>query len=95
MTPEGKIKLLVKVVLKQYPVYGWWPVPAGYGENSLDYVGCINGKFFAIETKAPGKKLTPRQLEISERIQKAGGKVFVVCDEESLDALEDWLFLDN
>jgi penicillin-binding protein-related factor A (putative recombinase) len=37
------------------------PVPSGYGESTLDYIGCYKARFFAIETKKPGGKLTPRQ----------------------------------
>ncbi len=92
MTPEGKVKAAAKRILSKYPVYGWWPVPIGYGENSLDYVGCINGVFFAIETKAPGKSMTARQVKISKRICRAGGHVFVIDGSAyQLEDLEAWL----
>lgn len=92
MTPEGKVKAAVKKLLSQYHgIYGWWPVPCGYGENSLDFVGCFHGRFFAIETKAPGKKPTRRQGHVIERIKAAGGMAFVVDGDQSLLDLEMWL----
>lgn len=91
MTPEGKTKAAVKRLLSKYKIYGWWPVPCGYGENGLDFVGCFWGLFFAIETKAPGKKPTRRQAHIIERIKASGGAVFVVDGDESLKVLEDYL----
>jgi hypothetical protein len=57
MTPEGKVKAAVNKVLARYKkIYRFMPVPYGYGESSLDYLICVNGRFVAIETKAPGKK---------------------------------------
>lgn len=83
-TPEGKVKAEVKKVLGQFGdrIDGFWPVPSGLGESHLDYVGCVSsprgGLFFAIETKAPGKKPTPRQLFRIETVRKAGGVAFVI-----------------
>lgn len=84
-TPEGKVKAAVKKVLADYSHYGYWPVPAGYGESTLDYVGVINGRGFLIETKAPGKIMTPRQKQIAARARRAGARVFVI---DSVDSLE-------
>lgn len=83
-TPEGKVKADVKKVLAQFgdKIDGFWPVPSGFGESHLDYVGCIDtpsgGRFFAVETKAPGKKPTPRQSLRIANVKKAGGVVFVI-----------------
>jgi hypothetical protein len=77
-TPEAKVKAEVKKLLARYSVYGHWPVPGGYGAQTLDFLGCINGIFFAIETKAPGQKPTPRQQLTIEAIIKSNGIVFVI-----------------
>lgn len=79
-TPEGKVKTAVKNVLAEFgeQIDGFWPVPSGYGESHLDYVGCCCGTFFCIETKAPGKKPTPRQIERKRRVERAGGICFVI-----------------
>jgi hypothetical protein len=93
-TPEGRIKRMVKTILKQYPrTYGEWPVPSGFGKSGLDYHGCSGGRYFAIETKAPGGKVTPRQALCIDQIRLAGGKVFVIDGPHCPDyqALIDWL----
>jgi hypothetical protein len=79
-TPEGKVKAQVKKILESFgdKIDGFWPVPSGYGESHLDYVGCANGTFFCIETKTPGKKPTPRQQERIRRVRAANGLAFVV-----------------
>lgn len=94
MTPEGKVKAKVKKILAKFEIYGWWPVPSGYGESSLDFIGCINGRFFAIETKAPGKAPTPRQEECIRRMKAAGAEVFVIDDSaQSYRELEVFLHM--
>lgn len=89
-TPEGKVKRKVSDLLKSVPgVWYTMPVPSGYGESTLDYLGCYNGLFFAIETKAPKKKPTSRQQNTIDDIQRGGGKVFVI-DGNTME-LEIWL----
>jgi hypothetical protein len=91
MTPEGKIKAKVKRALNALPrCYSFMPVQQGLGASTLDYLCCINGHFVAIETKAPGKKMTPRQQMTAETIVKAGGHAFVVDGDESLERVM-WL----
>lgn len=65
------------------------PVPSGYGESTLDYIGCYRGKLFAVETKAPGKKPTNRQQQIIDSIKRAGGAVFVIDGDTT--ELEQWI----
>lgn len=92
-TPEGKIKAKVNTLLKGYLVYKYMPVPSGFGVQTLDYLICYNGKFAAIETKAPGKKPTAIQQNVIRDILTAGGTVFVI-DGEDCDGfreLRDWL----
>lgn len=91
MTPEGRVKLKVKAVLNAYGAYHFWAVQTGFGARTLDCLGCHNGQFFAIETKAPGKSMTEQQEAIAERIEYASGPVFVISDIVDLEALEDWL----
>jgi len=95
VTPEGKIKKLVKAVLAKYnPRYEYWPVPGGYGASSLDCLVCYHGWFIAIETKAPGKKPTPRQELCIDEIKQAHGTVLVIDSEEGCRELErrlEWI----
>ncbi len=91
MTPEGKVKLKVKAMLNAYGAYHFWPVQTGMGARTLDCLGCHNGQFFAIETKAPGKKMTEQQEAIAERMAYSRGAVFEISDKVGLEELEDWL----
>lgn len=91
-TPEGRIKDQLKKRLKQLNLkYEFWPVQMGFGSTTLDCLLCINSTFVAIETKAPGKKLTPRQTKTRLDIEAAGGFVFVVDSEQSLNDTMDVL----
>lgn len=94
MTPEGKVKKEVKKVLNRYYISFHCPVQAGFGTPSLDFIGCHCGRYLAIETKAPGKKPTPRQVNTAKEITRCGGKVFVIDSTENTDTyadLEDWI----
>lgn len=82
MTPEGKIKAKVKRALATLPKrYSFMPVQNGMGAPSLDFINCINGFFLAIETKTPGKQLTPRQKTTALAIRDALGVVYVIRDD--------------
>ncbi|RLA43275.1 MAG: hypothetical protein DRR04_10325 [Gammaproteobacteria bacterium] len=50
----------------------------GFGAPSLDFIGCHVGHFFAIETKAAGKKPTDRQRITMGEMARCGGKIFVI-----------------
>lgn len=93
MTPEGRVKKDLRKLLNSYGavLYHYWPVPSGYGEQSLDVLCCHKGAFFAIEAKAPGKKPTGRQRATMKSMALSGGLVFVVDGPESLQNLKDWL----
>lgn len=94
-TPEHRIKSLVKKLLDSYSPAVWYfmPVQRGLGckRGVPDFVGVCNGRFFSVETKAPGKKPTQLQWYMMGLIGKAGGKAFVVDNTESLSTLERWL----
>lgn len=94
-TPEGKVKALTKRLFKElqregYPLFYHMAVQNGMGSPTLDFTGCANGKYFAIETKALGKDLTPRQETTAADIEKAKGKVFVVRSKEDLREFLKW-----
>ena len=97
-TPEGKIKKMVNKVLDEFSdpltgagLYRYWPVPSGFGASSLDCIVCYEGVFLAIETKAPGKKPTPRQELCIVQIEHASGKVFVIDNEAGCELLRQHL----
>lgn len=94
MTPEGKVKERVKRILKRYhPVlYAHWPVQAGFGSPTLDCNGALLGRAFSIETKAPGKKPTARQLDTMIEMKAAGIKIFLIDGAKfPYTTLEVWL----
>lgn len=95
VTPEGKVKKMVRELLEGYrsrdKLYYFMPVQGGYGQALLDFYGSHLGRFFAIETKAPGKHLTDRQIIIRDGIIRSGAKVFVIYDAESMKELRVWL----
>lgn len=92
-TPESKIKDHVKAKLAVYKprLYAHWPVQNGMGAPTLDCNGSINGRAFAIETKAPGKKLTPRQEITAHEMREAGVRVFVIDGPPGIHELHQWL----
>lgn len=89
-TPEGKVKQKISNVLRNTPgLYYFMPVPGGFGQSTVDYIGCYCGLFFAIEAKKPGGKPTQRQTQIMNAMEKAWGKVFVIDGDTT--ELEAWL----
>ena len=93
-TPEGRVKDGVKMVLAKYKVYYHCPVQNGMGAPSLDFIGCHVGHYFGIETKAPGKRPTPRQIITMDSIIRCGGKIFVIDGTDKTDTyndLDEWI----
>lgn len=95
-TPEGKIKDMVKELLKKYKCYYLMPVQFGYGPAGLDFHCCVEFMgwpiAFWIETKKPDEVLTPRQDNLrKDLITKWKARVFVVDDIHSLKEVERWL----
>lgn len=84
---EKTIKTAVKKRLDELGAYHHWPVQTGYGTRCLDCHGCLDGLYFAIETKAPGKVPTVIQEATIKRIRAAGGLVFVVDTTEQARGL--------
>lgn len=101
VTPEHKVKVRVKRILDQYRdyLYAHWPVQMGFGAPTLDCNGSLkpphleNGIPFSIETKAPGKKPTARQIQTMQEMRKGGIKIFVIdgTDVFPYSNLERWL----
>ena len=90
-TPEGQVKAAVRELLKEHGAYWHCPVQNGMGKPSLDFVCCHQGRYFAVETKADGKKMTKRQELTAEEIIAAKGRVFEVVGTSGIAALQHWL----
>lgn len=67
------------------------PVGTGYGSPTLDYLGACHGQAFAIETKAPGKGLSPRQEGMLDDMANGGITVFIIDGPPGFRLLEAWL----
>lgn len=82
MTPEGRVKVKVRKVLKDLGLYYFSPTTGGYGYSGVpDIVICAKGHFIAVECKAGRGKLTELQRAQLKRIKEAGGLAFVVTDK--------------
>lgn len=93
MTPEAKVKARVVKQLKEMGVYYFSPVTGGFGRSGVsDIVGCMNGKFFAIECKAGKGVTTALQDKNIEAIRSNGGFAIVV-NEDNMDAVTTLLKL--
>lgn len=95
MTPEGKVKQAVVKYLKEMKAWYHLPVSLGMGQHGIpDIVGCHNGRFFAIEVKAPGRRgeanrgASGLQVLQMDKIRTAGGFTMVFDGEG-----EDWFIL--
>lgn len=78
MTPEGQVKEALKKFLKEIGAYYFMPVPSGFGKHTVDFLVCYKGRFFGIETKAPGINKATRAQEVAmDDIYRAGGSCCV------------------
>lgn len=99
LTPEGKVKTLVRRELILRGAYYFFPVQAGYGAATVDILACVPriigaedvgkrfGIFYGIETKAFNGQATARQQLCLDTINTASGIAGVVRDETSLAEL--------
>lgn len=96
-TPEGRVKARLKHRLRDTfgdKIYLFMPVQSGYGAAGLDFHCAFYGWHIGIETKADAtKKLTPRQEQVRQQMLRAGGKVYVVRNDEDIERMIADLFL--
>lgn len=91
MTPEAKVKKKVRELLDDLGAYYFFPPANGYGRAGIpDIVGCILGRFVAIECKAGKNTTTALQERELSRIEESGGFTFV-ANEHNLDELKEAL----
>lgn len=87
-TPEGRVKDAVKRRLKELGVWWYCPVQNGMGVVGIpDFICCADGRFVAIETKAPGKRsnTSANQDARIREIRGANGIAVVIDDVSQLD----------
>ena len=87
-TPEGRVKAAIKKWLKERQIWFYMPMQSGMGVVGIpDFICCWNGKFLAIEAKAPGKRssTTANQDQRIHEIRSARGYAIVVDDANQLN----------
>ena len=93
-TPEGRIKNKLDKMLKSFNRIWFYSPQAGpFGRAGIpDRVAVIGGRFVGIECKADkSKKPTPLQVNCMKEIEMAGGKCFVVYDDETIEEVRKWI----
>ena len=90
-TPEAAVKAAVRKILNSMDVYHFMPPGNGFGRAGIpDIIGCMDGKFIAIECKGGKGKTTALQERELAWIGDAGGFAFV-ARETNLDELKQLL----
>lgn len=84
---EEDVKAAVKEIIKATPNCYWFMPPAnGYGRAGVsDLVGCVSGRFFAVETKFGYGKPTANQLREIAKVKASGAPAWIV-NEKNLEA---------
>lgn len=90
ITPEGRVKADVKKYLAS--IGAWWTMPmgTGFGKSGVpDFIVCLNGRFVAIETKAPGKLRNTTAMQKAQigAINASGGLAVVIDDVDQLKGI--------
>ena len=84
MTPEGKVKMKIKAILKEEGVYYAMPIGTGFGNSGIpDFLCCVNGRFLGIEAKANGGKPTELQKKNLKDIETSGGYTAIINENAS------------
>lgn len=91
MTPEAKVKKRISAILTSVGAWYFMPIGGAYSRAGIpDFVGCLSGRFFAIEAKAGKGRTTALQEKEISLIKHAGGFALVV-NEKNIEELEPLL----
>lgn len=92
-TPEGRIKARLDRMLKAEGIWYYSPQAGPFGVAGIpDRVAIVFGQFVGIECKADKtKKPTALQVKCMRDIEQAGGKCFVVFDDETIEAVRGYI----
>lgn len=92
-TPEGRVKARLDKMLKAEGVWFYSPQAGPYGVSGIpDRVVVVVGQFVGIECKPrKTKKPTALQAKCMGDIERAGGKCFVVYDDETIAAVRQYI----
>lgn len=91
LTPEAKVKRVVKQTLDDMGIYHFSPFQAGMGRAGIpDVIACYNGRFIAFECKAGTNQPTALQEREMNEIRRAKGLAFVI-NETNMYQIKDLL----
>ena len=93
LTPEGKVKRRLDTMLKRRKIWYFSPQSGPFGKAGIpDRLAVVEGRLIGIEVKAnKTRKPTPLQVKCMSDIEKAGGKCFLVYDDETINKVEDYI----
>jgi Holliday junction resolvase len=95
MTPEAKVKKLIKLHLNDMGAYFIQPIGTGFGSNGApDIVACYKGMFIGIEAKAGKGKTTALQEFNLTRIKFNDGLALVINEtnvSQLKELIESWV----
>jgi hypothetical protein len=96
VTPEGKVKRLVRVVLDEFDCHYFMPVQTGFGSAGLDFHCGVEWRglmiaFFIETKKKAGSKPTDRQIAFIRDQRRRRAKVFIIGSEVGVAQLREWL----
>jgi hypothetical protein len=93
MKTENDVKKALKQALSAIPYCFHFPASAGAFSigGVSDRLGVVNGRFFAVEAKRPGRRgeenegVSALQMNFGKNVMAAGGLFFKVDDLESIN----------
>ena len=91
--PENAVKAKVKKLLDQYGIFHFCIAASPFGVGGIsDRLAVLpNGKFLAVEVKAPGKVPTALQERFLANVRLNRGFAFVIDGDAALKRLEIFL----
>jgi Holliday junction resolvase len=90
VTPERKVKAVVRKILGEVGAYYVMPVTGGFGNSGApDFIVCHKGKFIGIECKAGSGKTTALQEKNLAQIMASGGDALIV-NENNVEQLKEY-----
>jgi len=92
-TPEGAVKRKLDKMLVECKVWFYSPQAGPFGRAGIpDRVVIVDGLFVGIECKADKtKKPTRLQQNCMQQIEAAGGKCFLVYDDETIEEVRGFI----
>ena len=90
-TPESYEKDEIKKYLVSIGAWYFCPFMAGFGKAGVaDIIACIDGRFWSIEVKRPGKQPTVLQARRLTEVRKAGGHSAWGTGRKVIGEIEKW-----